>query len=138
MRIKLGDDIVANVKVTFPGGKKVATEVGGFTLIADQSEASGGDNAGPSPFDFFLSSIASCTGMTILAFCKNKGIDTSDLKMELNVEKNEDGDVVKIITQVTRPKDFPERYMGAIEHIAGTCKVKRHIENPPKFEIIVK
>lgn len=129
---------MADVKVTFPGGIKVAAEVGGYTVVADHSKETGGDGSAPNPFELFLSSIATCTGMTILAFCKNKGIDTTDLKMELNVEKNDDGDVVKIITEVTRPKDFPERYIGAIEHIAGACRVKRHIENAPEFEIVVK
>lgn len=129
---------MADVKVTFPGGKKVAAEVGEFTVTADQSKSSGGDNSAPSPFALFLSSIATCTGMTILAFCQNKGIDTTDLKMELDTERNDDGDVTKIITKVTRPKDFPEKYMGAIEHITKTCKVKRNIENPPEFEIIVE
>ena len=93
---------MGDIKVTFPGGKKVSTEVGGFTIVTDQ------------------------------------GIDTSDLKMELKLEKNDDGDIVKVVTEVTRPKDFPEKYMGAIEHISKACKVKRHIENPPEFEIIVK
>lgn len=129
---------MADVKVTFPGGKKVAAEVGEFTVTADQSENDGGDSSAPSPFALFLSSIATCTGMTILAFCQNKGIDTTDLKMEMDTERNDDGDLIKIITKVTRPKDFPERYIGAIEHITKTCKVKRNIENSPEFETIVK
>lgn len=129
---------MGSIKVTFPGGKKISTEVGGFTVVTDQSLAAGGDNSAPSPFDLFLASFASCTGITILSFCQNKGIDTADLKMELKLEKNDKGDIVKIVTEVTRPKDFPEKYMGAIEHISKSCKVKRHIENPPEFEIIVK
>lgn len=129
---------MADVKVTFPGGKQVAAEVGDFTVIADQSKSSGGDGAGPSPFALFLSSIATCTGMTILAFCQNKGIDTTDLKMEMDTERDDEGNVTKVITNVTIPKDFPEKYMGAIEHISKTCKVKKQIENPPEFEIVVK
>lgn len=129
---------MSGIKVTFPGGKKVNTEIRGFVVETDQPESAGGDNTAPSPFEIFLTSLASCTGITILSFCQNKGIDTSGLKMEVNFERNDKGDVSKVITEVTRPKDFPEKYMGAIEHIAATCTVKRHVENPPKFEIIVK
>lgn len=129
---------MADVKVTFPGGKKVVTEIRDFKVVADQPESSGGDNSSPSPFEYFLSSIASCTGMTILVFCQNKGIDTSDLKMTLSTERDEDGNVTKIITEVIKPKDFPKKYDGAIEHITKSCKVKKHIENPPEFEIVVK
>lgn len=123
---------MADVKVTFPGGKKVAAEVGEFTVMTDQTASEA-----PSPFAVFLSSIATCTGMTILAFCQNKDIDTTDLKIEMNVERDDDGYLTKVITKVTRPKDFPEKYVGAIEHITKTCKVKKSIENVPEFEIIV-
>lgn len=129
---------MADIKVTFPGGKKVNTEIRGFVVETDQPDTSGGDNSAPSPFEVFLTSIASCTGITILSFCQNKGIDTSDLKMEVNFERNEKGEIAKIVTEVILPKDFPEKYMGAIEHIAATCTVKKTIENPPKFEIVVK
>ncbi len=129
---------MADIKVTFPGGKKVATEMRGLTAMTDQPESAGGDNSALTPSEMFFCSIASCTGITILSFCQNKGIDTSDLKMEVNFERDKDGKVAKIITEVTRPKNFPEIYMGAIEHIAGTCTVKKYIENPPTFEIIVK
>lgn len=124
---------MADVKVSFPGGRKIATQIGDHTIVAEQSQESA-----PSPFDFFLSSMASCTAMTILVFCQNKGIDTTDLKIEMNVEQDDKGFVTKVITQVTRPSDFPEKYIGAIEHITKTCKVKKSIENQPEFEVIVK
>lgn len=127
-----------NIKVTFPGGKRVNSEIRGFTVATDQSESAGGNDSAPNPFEIFLTSIASCTGITILSFCQNKGIDTEGLLLEVSVEKDDSGNVTKIITEVTAPKSFPEKYLKSIESIAGTCKVKRHIESPPEFEIIVK
>lgn len=129
---------MANIKVTFPGGKKVNSEIRGFTIESDQPEAEGGDNSAPTPFEIFLASLASCTGITVLSFCHNKGIDTEGLEIDVDVEKDGDGNATKVVTKITMPNDFPKKYEGAIEHIAATCKVKRHIDNPPKFEIVVK
>lgn len=126
---------MADVKITFPGGKKVNSEIRGFTIPTDQPS---GDDSAPTPFELFLASLASCTGVTLLSFCQSKNIDTEGLSIEANVEKDNEGNVTKMITEVTVPKNFPEKYLSSIERIAGTCKVKRHIENPPEFEIVVK
>ena len=129
---------MADIKVTFPGGKKVNSEIRGFVVPTDQPESAGGDNSAPTPFELFLASLASCTGITLLSFCQGKGIETEGLSIEANVERDDSGNVTKMITEITIPKNFPEKYIGSIERIAGTCKVKRHIENAPEFEIIVK
>ena len=34
------------------------------------------------------------------------------------------------------PPDFPEKYKASVLHVAGLCKVKKSIANPPVFEII--
>lgn len=126
---------MADIKVTFPGGKKVNSEIRGFTIPTDQTS---GDNSAPTPFEVFLASLASCTGITLLSFCQSKNISTEGLEIEANVEKDDAGNVTKMITEITVPKDFPTKYLSSIERIAGTCKVKRHIENPPEFEVVVK
>ena len=33
------------------------------------------------------------------------------------------------------PPDFPEKYKASVLHVAGLCKVKKSIANPPAFEI---
>ena len=126
---------MSDIKVTFPGGQKVDSEIRGFKIPTDQPS---GDNSAPTPFELFLASLASCTGIALLSFCQNKDIDTEGLSLEANVEKDSAGNVTKMITEITLPKDFPDKYLSSVERIAGTCKVKRHLENKPEFEIIVK
>ena len=36
------------------------------------------------------------------------------------------------------PKDFPEKYKETIIRVMDQCTVKKHIVDPPEFEIIVK
>jgi len=65
----------SQITVTFPGGKRVDASYNGFTIATDQAVDAGGDGSAPEPFDFFLSSIATCTGIYVLGFCQKRGID---------------------------------------------------------------
>ncbi|AFS79650.1 putative peroxiredoxin, OsmC-like protein [Gottschalkia acidurici 9a] len=129
---------MADIVVNFPGGKKVNAKIGDFEIKTDQLEESGGENSAPSPFELFLSSLATCTGVAVLSFCQTREINTEGLKIELDVTKDEKGNATNIKTHLTLPKGFPDKYKESVERIAGTCKVKRHILNPPKFELEVK
>ncbi len=75
---------MALIEVSFPGGKKVDASIKGFTIPTDQPISSGGEGSAPSPFDLFLSSIATCAGIYALGFCESKGIDTTGLKLEMS------------------------------------------------------
>ncbi|WP_091348654.1 OsmC family protein [Anaerobranca gottschalkii] len=43
--------------------------------------AAGGEGSAPTPFDLFLSSIATCAGVYALGFCQSKGLSTEGLKL---------------------------------------------------------
>jgi len=51
------------MEITFPGGKKVNSTYKGFTVETDQPKDEGGDGSAPEPYDLFLSSIGTCTGV---------------------------------------------------------------------------
>lgn len=38
------------MQISFPGGVSVAAQLGEFSVLTDQPEASGGDNSAPSPY----------------------------------------------------------------------------------------
>jgi ribosomal protein S12 methylthiotransferase accessory factor len=70
-----------DMKITFPGGKKVNAEIDGFTHKTDQSLISGGDESAPEPFSVFLSSIGTCTGIYVLRFCQERNINTTGMEI---------------------------------------------------------
>ena len=127
-----------DMEVTFPGGKKVDAEYKGFTIKTDQSKKEGGESSAPEPFSLFLASIGTCTGVYVLEFCKKRDIPTDDIKLVLKLNKNRELHLVdKIEIDVQVPNDFPDKYKNAIIKAASLCAVKKHLENPPKIEIIV-
>ena len=45
------------MKIRFPGNKKVTAEFDGYTVVTDQPKESGGDGSAPAPFELFLASL---------------------------------------------------------------------------------
>lgn len=130
---------MAKIEVGFPEGKKVNANIKGFTVETDQSVAEGGEGMYPSPFDLFLSSIATCTGFYALRFCESKNIDMKGMKLVLNTERNTDtGLIGKVELKLTLPEGFPEKYQKAIVRSMNLCSVKKHMMDPPEFDIIAE
>ncbi len=127
---------MALIEVGFPEGKKVSAKIKEFEIITDQPVNEGGDGETASPFDLFLSSIATCTGFYALRFCESKGIEMKGMKMELDTEFDEKkGLIGKISLNLTLPRNFPKKYEKAIVRSMNLCTVKKHIINSPEFEI---
>jgi putative redox protein len=122
--------------IRFPGGLEVEAIAGGFSILTDQSVSEGGASAAPSPFDLFLASIGTCAGIYALRFCRQRNLDTEGLALELTAEKGDDARrLARIRIEIRLPPAFPERYRDAILRAVDQCKVKRHILEPPQFEV---
>jgi len=74
------------IKITFPGKKKVNAEFNGFVITTDQPPKYGGDGSAPSPFDHFLASIGTCAGIYILSFCEERKIPTEHISLVQRLE----------------------------------------------------
>jgi ribosomal protein S12 methylthiotransferase accessory factor len=48
------------------------------------------------------------------------------------------GMVGKIDLEIQVPPTFPEKYLPSLVRSAELCAVKKHIENPPAFEVFTK
>ncbi|MBI5016417.1 MAG: OsmC family protein [Deltaproteobacteria bacterium] len=125
-----------DMEITFPGGVAVDARYKGVTVHTDQPPPLGG-GSGASPFDLFLASIGTCAGFYALRFCQERQIDTAGLKVRLAFERNPEKKLfTKITIHVELPADFPEKYRAAIVRTIDQCTVKRHIVEPPEFEVV--
>jgi ribosomal protein S12 methylthiotransferase accessory factor len=124
------------MKVVFPGGKRVDAVFSGFTIKTDQPENSGGGGTAPSPFDLFLASVGTCVGYYVLSFCQERGIPTGQAELTMSTEKDTStGMIGKIIIKIQLPPEFPGKYRQAVQKAAELCAVKKHLQQPPLFEI---
>ncbi len=124
------------MKVDFSGGMRVDVEYKGFIIKTDQPLYQGGEGAYPAPFDLFLASIATCSGIYVLSFCQNRGIPLNDSALVMQTKRNPDTKMIdKIIIEIQLPPEFPDKYKKAVIKAVNTCPVKAHILKAPEFEI---
>ncbi|MDQ1350354.1 MAG: putative redox protein [Acidobacteriota bacterium] len=125
-----------DMRIYFPGGKKVYADYKGFTHKTDQPTYAGGEGSAPSPFELFLASLGNCAGFYVQEFCRNRGIDTQGIELIQSLEVDpETRMVAKVNLEIKLPPSFPEKYKNAVIQSADLCAVKKHMENPPEFNI---
>jgi len=122
------------MRIDFPGGKRVTSTYKGFTVETDQPKSEGGDDSAPEPYDLFLSSIGTCAGVYIVYFCESRDIPTQDISMTLRFERNETSHLTEKITiEIHLPPAFPDKYRKAVIRAAEMCTVKRTLTHPPEI-----
>lgn len=121
--------------IDFPGGSRVDAHFGAFTVATDQPPVA----SAPTPFALFLSSIGTCAGIYVLGFCQQRGLPTEGIRIVERVHSNPmNGMVDKIDLEIQVPAEFPEKYRDSLIRSAELCAVKKHLENPPKFDVSTK
>ena len=63
----------------------------GFDLVADEPVESGGQNAGPAPYEYVLAGLAACTAITLRMYAEHKGWDVGQLHVDLTLLKDREG-----------------------------------------------
>ncbi len=125
--------------IDFPGGARVDAHFGPYTISTDQPPAGGGKGEFPTPFAYFLASIGTCAGIYVLGFCNQRGLSTEGISIIQRMTKNPDNGLVeKVDIEIRVPDTFPEKYFEALIRSAEQCAVKKHLENPPQFNVYTK
>lgn len=120
--------------IDFPGGARVDAHFGPHTIATDQVPT-----GAPAPFAVFLASIGTCAGIYVLGFCQQRALPTEGIRIIQRMHSNPaNGMVEEIDLEIQVPPTFPEKYYDALVRSAEQCKVKKHLEHPPKFNTYTK
>lgn len=126
-----------DMRVYFPGNRKVHADYKGFTIETDQPEHGGGDGTAPAPFDLFVASIGTCAGIFAVDFMHQRDIPTDDAAIILRTERDPEKRLIgKITLELQLPEEFPEKYEEALIRAVDLCTVKRHLTDPPEFDVV--
>ncbi len=118
------------MKIVFPGEERVDARLGDMVIPTNQ------DGSAPAPFGLFLASIGTCAGIYVLSFCRQRGIPTENIRIVQRMYSNPLNRMIeKIELDIQVPPDFPDKYREALIRSANQCAVKKHLEQPPAFEV---
>ena len=127
-----------DIKISFPGGKRVDAELGDLHVQTNQPVEQGGAGSAPAPFDLFLASLATCAGLYILGFCQARSISTDGVQV---VQHNRFDPVSHrlegVELEIGLPPSFPAKYREAVGRAAEGCKVKKTLMSPPAVSVRV-
>jgi putative redox protein len=81
--------LLASVHIHSDTGYAQSIRAGRHTLIADEPEALGGADLGPSPFQLVLSGLGACTAITLEMYARRKHWTLGPLQIELRMFEQE-------------------------------------------------
>lgn len=118
--------------------------IGNHSLIADEPVASGGNDAGPSPYDFLLAALGSCTSMTIRMYADLKKIPLKKVIVTLQHQKihmtdcadceNSNSKIDHIDRQIELQGELTAEQRNKLLDIANKCPVHRTLTS----KIVIK
>jgi putative redox protein len=125
---------------------------GRHALVADEPEDVGGTDAGPTPYDYLLAALGSCTGMTLRMYADRKEWPLEEATVRLNHEKihaedcadcdQTDGKVDRIEREIDVTGDLTDEQRQRLLEIANKCPVHRtlhseiHVESSLRAEAV--
>ena len=127
------------MQVSFPGGAKVDAAFGPYVVRTDQPPQGGGEGSAPTPFNLFLASIATCAGIYVLGFLRQRQLPTEGVRLVQRADTSQaTGMVERVEIDIEVPAGFPEKYLPALIRSAEQCAVKKHLAQPPEFSITTR
>ncbi|GHC51419.1 bifunctional alpha/beta hydrolase/OsmC family protein [Ulvibacter litoralis] len=113
-------------------------------LIADEPESVGGNDFGPSPYDFLSAGLAACTVMTLKLYAERKKWDLQEVFAYITYSKKHSDDLEIDVEKPTRFDHLSKRlkFVGDLDdaqkqklkEIASKCPVHRTLQS----EIIIE
>jgi putative redox protein len=104
-------------------------EVRGHKLLADEPKSfPGGNDKGLSPTDFLLSSLGSCTSMTLRLYARLKKLPLK--KIIVKLDRKASGEIVK---QIELIGNLTEEQRERLFEISNKCPIHKTLTNTVKI-----
>ena len=110
-------------------------KLGTHYMLADEPESFGGNNFGPSPYEFVSAGLSACTAMTIQMYARRKNWDVQNVEVHTSYTKqhaedceNCEDDAAKIDTFIREIKfegTLDEKQIKRLLQIADKCPVHK-------------
>lgn len=127
-------------RLTHEDGFTTALKVGDHLLTGDEPLSFGGENLGPSPYEFVGAGLSACTVMTLQMYAKRKGWEI-DVEIHTNhsKQKNDLGEVVDVFNKdILITGDVDDKQLERLMQIASKCPVHKTLAKGSEFKTSIK
>ena len=124
------------IEVVRESGVRFRADIEGHALTFDQPIHAGGTDAGPSPTDVFVASLAGCVAYYVERFLERHEIDAEGLRVATNfVMAEHPSRVGSIDLVVIVPSGVPESLQAPLLAVAKHCTVHNSIALAPLMRV---
>jgi len=133
---------MANVSVKYINNLQVGIVARQHKLIADEPNHKSGDDLGPTPEEYLLGALGSCTAITLLMYARRKNMLLESVEVELSLKKETKRDAAgaedkknfteKITREIHVKGNLSEQEKSRLLEIAQKCPVHRTITSKPE------
>jgi len=124
------------VQVTYRGGARFDVASRGHALVTDQPVQDGGSDAGMSPVELFVGSLASCVAYFVGRYCARHQIHCEGFKVDADWSYAEQPHRVGVVEiKLKLPADLTPEQRDRLLKVAHGCTVHQSLAVPPKVGI---
>ena len=117
-------------------GTRFTATAQGYTVVVGKGDPEKGGEDGMTPGMLFAASLGLCVGVTLVAYCKNRGLLYEGMTNEMVRENTEDGRRMKTTTlHVRMPSELSDKELEVLHRVAHRCYVGQSITGGMKIEI---
>ena len=119
----------------YVGDSKFEVAARGHRVICDQPVDNGGSDAGMSPPEFLLASLATCAAYYAAQYLKSRGLPAEDLGVRVTAEKAlKPARLASFKVEVTGPV-LEERHQAGMLRAVKACLIHNTLLGEPSIEI---
>ncbi len=115
------------------GGMRVDVAGALAPIVMDEPERAGGTEAGPTPMEALVASLAGCTAITLKLYAGRKAWPLEDVDVRVVFEPGERGGPNRFTQHVNLIGDLTDAQRERLMQIAGRCPVHRVLEAENEF-----
>jgi putative redox protein len=120
---------------THQGQWQQRVTVGPHDLRADELVEDGGDDGGPSPFEYLAASLGACTTMTVKSYADLKGLSLRSVRVVVHVTR--EADRLHLVRELHLEGELTDEQRQRMVDISKRCPVHKALSGTIAIETTV-